>query len=298
MVPYGLVTDGSAEQVAAFESLPIDSLWVGGHVASPGPTPEAMVLLARLSALARRVRIGTSILLLPLYPPAIVAKQIADIDRACGGRVTLGVGVGGEYPAEFRACGVPLSERGSRADETIGLLRQLWTAEPTSHHGRHFHFDDVRIHPAPAQSGGPPIIVAGRQPAAMRRAALLGDGWMPYLYSPERYKRSVTEIRAVADAAGRDLTDFEWTAFVFVNVDSDGAKARTATAEFLGGNYRQRFDEMVDRVAIAGSVTQVTDRLGQFRAAGAEHFIVAIASHHQQIAMAELLAAEVFPKLV
>lgn len=159
MVPYGLVTDGSAGQVAAFESLPIDSLWVGGHVASPGPTPEAMVLLARLSALAQRVRIGTSILLLPLYPPAIAAKQIADIDRACGGRVTIGVGGGGEYPAEFSACCVPLSERGGRADETIGLLRQLWTVEPTSHHGRHFHFDDVHIHPAPAQSGDRPIIM-------------------------------------------------------------------------------------------------------------------------------------------
>lgn len=164
-VPYGLVTDGSAGQVAAFESLPIDSLWVGGHVASPGPTPEAMVLLA------------------PVGPGPV----------------------------------------GCRADETIGLLRQLWTAEPTSHHRRHFHFDDVRIHPAPAQSGDRPIIMAGRQPAAMRRAAPLGDGWMPYLYSPERYERSVTEIRAVADATGGDLTDFEWTAFVFVNVESDGA---------------------------------------------------------------------------
>jgi alkanesulfonate monooxygenase SsuD/methylene tetrahydromethanopterin reductase-like flavin-dependent oxidoreductase (luciferase family) len=188
-------------------------------------------------------------------------------------------------------------ERGSRTDEAIGLLRELWTAEPVSHHGRHFHFDDVGIHPAPTQPGGPPIVVAGRQPAAMRRAALLGDGWMPYLYSPERYERSVAEIRSVADAAGRDLVGFDWTAFPFVNVDADSAKASAATAAFLGGNYRQRFDEMVDHVAVAGSIAQVTDRLGQFRSAGAEHFIIAIAAHHGQVEMAELLAAEVLPQL-
>src|SRR4051794_12061999 len=91
----GFVTRGGRDEVEALERLPIDSLWVGGHVASPNPTPETMVHLARLSIAAERVRIGSSILLLPLFPPAIVAKQIADLDCATGGRVTLGVGIGG-----------------------------------------------------------------------------------------------------------------------------------------------------------------------------------------------------------
>ena len=130
---FGFTGLGQREEVAALEALPIDSLWVGGHVASPNPSPEVMVALARLGALTERVRIGTSILLLPLYPPAIVAKQIADLDRATGGRVTLGVGIGGEYPAEFRACGIPIEERGPRTDESIGLLRRFWTAEPVTH---------------------------------------------------------------------------------------------------------------------------------------------------------------------
>ncbi len=129
----GLVV-GDMGQVGELEELPIDSLWVGGHVASPNPAPEAMVQLARLSSVAHRVTIGTAILLLPLYPPAVVAKQIADLDRATGGRVILGVGVGGEYPAEFRACEVPLSERGPRTDEAIGLLRRLWSAEEIATH--------------------------------------------------------------------------------------------------------------------------------------------------------------------
>jgi alkanesulfonate monooxygenase SsuD/methylene tetrahydromethanopterin reductase-like flavin-dependent oxidoreductase (luciferase family) len=90
-----------------------------------------------------------------------VAKQIADLDRATGGRVTLGVGVGGEYPQEFRACQIPLSERGARTDEAIPLLRRLWSGEEQSHSGRYYSMAAVRILPAPLQPEGPPIIVAG-----------------------------------------------------------------------------------------------------------------------------------------
>ena len=186
-IQVGFVAGGDPKQASAMEQLPIDSLWTGGHIASNNPSPEAMMNLARLSAVTERVKVGTSILLLPLYEPAIVAKQVADLDRATGGRLILGVGIGGEYPAEFRACHVPITERGRRTDEAIGLLRTLWTAQPITHDGRFYAMEDVRVHPAPAQPGGPPIVVAGRKEPAMRRAALLGDGWMPYLYSPRRY---------------------------------------------------------------------------------------------------------------
>jgi probable F420-dependent oxidoreductase len=296
-VSVGFVSGTQAGEPQALEDLGIDSLWVGGHVASTNPTPEVMVQLARLSAMTTRVRIGTSILLLPLYPPAIVAKQIADLDVASRGRLTLGVGVGGEYPQEFRACGIPLGERGSRADEAIPLLRRLWTAAPVTHEGRHFPMDDVRIQPAPSQPGGPPIIVSGRRPAAMRRAAQLGDGWMPYLYSPRRYAESVTRIRDVASAAGRTLERFEWMAFVFVNVDRDPALARAGAAQFLGGTYRQDFDAYLDRVAATGTPSQVADRLAEYVAAGARHLVLAITSRGDRRGIAETIAGDVLPQL-
>src|SRR5205085_12525772 len=169
----------------------------------------------------------------------VVAKQFADLDNATGGRVTLGVGVGGEYPGEFRACQVPIVERGARTDEAIPLLRRLWSGEPITHDGAFYAMDDVRIHPAPAQPGGVPIVVAGRQPVAMRRAALLGDGWMPYLYSPRRYAESVARIREEAAAAGRDLTGFGWTLFSFLSIRTDGDEARREAAQMMGGPYRQ-----------------------------------------------------------
>jgi len=295
---FGVMSGGPASDVEYLESLPIESLWVGGHVASPNPSPEAMAALAWLAARAQRVRVGTAILLLPLYAPAIVAKQIADLDRATGGRVTLGVGVGGEYPAEFAACGVPIGERGPRTDEAIPLLRRLWSGEPVSHHGTFADFDDVRIHPAPQQGADLPIVVAGRQPVAMRRAARLGDGWMPYLYSPRRYAESVAVIRETAAADGRDLTDFEWFAFVFVNVDDDGDRAREDAARFLGGTYTKGdFAAMIDRVAAAGTVDQVTATLQAFVDAGARHLVFTPMVRGEPRPLLDRLVGDVLPRL-
>jgi probable F420-dependent oxidoreductase len=272
-VRIGLAHGGDADRLHELEGEALDSLWVGGHVASRNPSPEAMMGLAQLAALTERVTIGTSILLLPLYPPALVAKQIADLDRATDGRVVLGIGVGGEYPQEFRACQIPLNERGRRTDEMIPLLRRLWTAEEITHTGRYYAMEDVRIHPAPAQPGGPPIVVAGRKEPAMRRAATLGDGWFPYLYSPRRYAASVTTIDDVASAAGRDLSAFEWLVFLFVNVNPDGDAARDEAARTMGGTYNQDFRAMVDRVAAAGTVEEVTAKVQAFHDAGARHFV-------------------------
>jgi len=272
-VRIGLVGGADARQVQELEALPIDSLWTGGHIASRNPSPEAMVGLVRLATLTERVTVGTSILLLPLYPPALVAKQIADLDRATNGRVMLGVGIGGEYPQEFRAVQVPIEERGRRTNEIIPLLRRLWTATEVTHDGR-YPMEDVKIHPAPVQPGGPPIIVAGRQEPAMRRAALLGDGWFPYMYSPRRYADSVATVRQTAEDAGRDLSGFHWCVWVFLNIDPDGDTAREAAARTMGGTYDQDFRAMIDRVAAAGTAEEVTDKLRMFYDAGARHFVV------------------------
>ncbi len=222
---FGVTAPRTAEGVVAMDAIGVESYWVGGHVASRNPSPEAVVHLAMLAARTERP-IGTAILLLPLYPPAIVAKQFADLDVATDGRVVLGVGVGGEYPQEFRATLVPIEERGRRTDEAIPLIRRLWTGDELSHDGPFFSMRDVRIHPAPRQPDGPPIIVSGRQVAAMRRAATLGDGWMPYMYSHRRYRESVGRIHELADAAGRTLDRFGWMAYVPVCIDDDGDAAR------------------------------------------------------------------------
>lgn len=269
----------SAADIAAVEQMGADSLWAPGHVAADRPMPEVMTSLARLAELTERVTVGSAVLLAPLYHPVIVAKQVAELDRLTGGRVALGVGVGGEYPSEFRACQVALDERGPRCDEAIDVMRRLWTGVSVDNAGRFWPFDGVRVLPPPSQPGGPPVIVAGRKPPAMRRAARLGDGWMPFLYSPSRYAASVAAIRSHADSIERDLSGFQWMCFVYVSVHDDVEIARAKAVRFLTAGQAgdgARFESLLDSVAVAGTVDDVTARLQQFVDAGVDHFIVAL----------------------
>jgi alkanesulfonate monooxygenase SsuD/methylene tetrahydromethanopterin reductase-like flavin-dependent oxidoreductase (luciferase family) len=301
--------------LAAVERLPIDSVWQGGHLLPPGPSGEAITRLALMTAWTERVRVGTAILLLPLYHPVVVAKQLADLDAWSGGRVSVGVGVGGEHPQEFEAVGVPLAERGVRTDEAMAVLRALWSGGPVTHHGRFFHLDDIQLHPvtppastspptapgaagtASRQPGGPPLLVSGRKAPAMRRAARLGDGWMPYLMSPGAYARSVQAIREEARAAGRDLDGFEWMLYLYCSVRRDGDRARDDVATFLGGAYGDKPAAMLERIAPAGTPEQVAARLQEYVDAGVRHFVVSPAAPEDTLEVVTLAAEEVLPRL-
>jgi alkanesulfonate monooxygenase SsuD/methylene tetrahydromethanopterin reductase-like flavin-dependent oxidoreductase (luciferase family) len=130
----------------------------------------------------------------------------------------------------------------------------------------------------------------------MRRAALLGDGWMPYLYSADRYARSVARIEELAGDAGRELTGFRWLAYLMVGVDRDPTVARRSVARFLGDTYRQDFDAFLDRVAVAGDRDEVGERLQAFVDAGARH-LVCLPCGADPMAMAQQLLEEVAPRL-
>ena len=288
--------------LAAAERLPIASLWQGGHVLPRQPTGEALTRLALLTAWTERVRVGTAILLLPLYHPVLVAKQVADLDAWTGGRVTLGVGVGGEFPHEFEALGVPVAERGPRTDEAMGVLRALWSGDPVTHHGRFFHLDDVTLVPVAAsgpggRAGGPPLVVSGRKPPAMRRAAHLGDGWMPYLVSAGAYGRSVQAIRAEAERAGRNLAGFEWLLFLYCSIRRDGDRAREEVARFLGRAYGDKPSAQLARIAPAGTPEEVAVHIQAYVDAGARHIVIAPAAPSDTLEVVTLAAQDVLPRL-
>jgi len=286
--------------VHALESLGADSLWAPGHVAIGREVPEAMTGLATLAAVSERATVGTAVLLAPLYHPVIVAKQAAELDRLTGGRVTLGLGVGGEYPAEFRGCQVDPADRGPRSDEAIDVMRALWSGREVDNHGKFWPFDAVSIAPRPTQEAGPPIVVAGRKRPAMRRAALRGDGWMPFLYSPARYAESVRIIRAIAADAGRDLGTFQWLSFLYVRVDDDREQARRRAAAFIGAGQQgdgSRFGKIIDQVAVAGTSADVRAGLQAFLDAGAEHLVILPCEREDATSAARRIAEEIIPGL-
>jgi alkanesulfonate monooxygenase SsuD/methylene tetrahydromethanopterin reductase-like flavin-dependent oxidoreductase (luciferase family) len=291
--------------LAAAERLPIESIWQGGHVLPPTATGEAVTRLALLTAWTERVRIGSAVLVLPLYNPVTIAKQIADLDSRSGGRVSIGVGVGGEFVNEFEAVGVPVAERGSRTDESIQILRALWSGEPVTHKGKHFTLNDVTLRPVKSpdeqasrmQPGGPPIIVCGRKEPPMRRAARTGNGWMPYLMSPSAYARSVQTIRTEAAAIGRDLSGFEWMMYLYCSVRRDGERARDDVATFLGSAYGDKPREMLDRIAPSGTPEQVAKLVQEYVDAGVRHFVISPAAPRDTLEVVTLAAQEVLPRL-
>jgi probable F420-dependent oxidoreductase len=259
------------------EALGFDSVWIGDHVAFYNPTLDSLAALAYVAALTRRVRIGPCVYLLALRHPTIAAKMVASLDVLSGGRVVFGVGVGGEFPKEFEASGVSPRERGARVDEGIAVCRALWGPSPASFEGRFTRFADVTLEPKPVQPGGPPIWIGGRSAFALRRAARIGDGWVAYLVTPDRFRASLDKIRDFARQAGRPLDPdggLEAAHVLFTVVDDDVETARATAARFLTRQYNQPFDELARKYCLLGPPAACLDRLAEFVAAGVRTFII------------------------
>ena len=278
---FGAGLSGGMQETAAqarrLEDLGFEHVTTGEHVMRgnpPQPTGMTLPVLAVAAGATSRVRLVPSILLAPLYHPVMLAKLTTTLDVASGGRLTLGVGGGGEYPVEFEALGVPVQERGARMNACLRQLKRLWTEEHVSDGGRFYPLNDVTLLPRPLQQPHPPIWVAGRREAAMRRAARYGDGWLPYFYSPERYRESVERITAIAAETGRDLSGFQWAHYAFISIYDTPEEAAAVAAARLGGRYSSRADmlSIIGQYAVLGSVADCIRRLERYIEAGARYF--------------------------
>jgi probable F420-dependent oxidoreductase len=198
------------------EELGYDEFDLGDHVTVGRPMPERtlpdppgaaviepLVTLGAISAVPQRIRLGTGVLILPQRQPALVAKQVATLDRLSHGRIRLVVGVGWQAP-EYESLGVPFDERGSRMDEAIRLIRLYWTGSSVTFQGRFYRCDAMAVDPPPIQSGGPPIWLGGSSEAALRRIGRLADGWLAVGESLARVKDKVSIISRAASEARRD----------------------------------------------------------------------------------------------
>ncbi len=263
--------------IRAVEDLGFDSFWTGEHIVYHRPILDAVTILSAAAAATSRIKLGPATLLLPLRHPTIVAKEFCSLDVLSKGRVILTVGVGGENPREFHACGVPVEERGRRADEAIEIIRKYWAGGRFSYHGKIYHLEEVDMLPLPVQPGGPPIWVSGRSEAAMRRAARLGDGFHPYMFDPNQCRESFAKVRAMAREAGRALSDdYVFAVFLYVSMFDDPTEARRRAVQELKYRYNQEFDHLVDRYCVYGPPDRVVESITGYVEAGASYVLVGL----------------------
>lgn len=260
------------EKAINAEVMGFDSVWIGEHVVWLHPIHDSLMVLSALSSVTTTIQLGTGIVLLSLKHPVLLCKAVTTLDHLSDGRVRFGIGIGGEYPKEFEAMGIPVVERGPRTDEALDLMKKLWSQDSVTYKGRFFEVKDIKLDPPPIQKPHPPIMVGGRR-KSLRRVGMYGDGWIPYMYSPEIYKEDWLKIAQIAEGAGRDPSSIERTVWVPICLDDTYEKAAKVASKSLGGNYGQSFDHIVRKYAILGTPEQCAERMYEYHRAGVEHFI-------------------------
>jgi probable F420-dependent oxidoreductase len=279
------------------EELGYDSLWTGDHVSFHGPIYESLTLLASYASVTRRIRLGTAVYLLALRHPTIAAKITSTLDVLSGGRLVFGVGVGGENPKEFEACGIPHRERGARVTEGIEVVRTLWRDTPATFKGRFTSFEGVSLDPKPVQKPAPPIWIGGRSDAALARAGRQGDGWVSYVVQPERYKASLEKIHAAAAEARRPLVGFVAAHLAFITVGRDYEAAERTWVERLSRRYAQDFGPLARKYGIIGTPAQCAETLERFVAGGCNYVLMnPICDPADERAQLEAIAGEIIPR--
>ncbi len=265
--------DSIAESAQRAEALGYDFLSTGEHVFFYGPIGNSLISLAAAAGATTRIKLMSSITLIPLYPAALLTKLVTSLDVVSNGRFNLGVGVGGEFAQEFEACGVPVEERGARTNESLELMLRLWAEDDVHFQGRFNMLSGVTLEPKPTQQPYPPIWISGRSQAAMRRCARFGTGWLPYMYTPEKLSESLAAIAAMGQECERSVP-VKPGLFIFFAVHEDRDVAIKMAAERLSRQYNQDFSQLVHRYAIAGNPQDCRVRLREYIDAGAATIIL------------------------
>jgi alkanesulfonate monooxygenase SsuD/methylene tetrahydromethanopterin reductase-like flavin-dependent oxidoreductase (luciferase family) len=269
---------------ARAEALGYDSVWVGDSSLAR-PRHEPLTLLAGVAGRARRVTLGTAVLLPALRNPVLLAHQVATLDQVCKGRLILGVGIAADVPnirAEFAAAGVPFEKRVGRMLEGLRLCRALWTGKPVDWDGRWPVRNGV-LGPTPYREGGPPIWIGGNLPASLERAGRWFDGWFPIAPDAPTYAAQWAEVRAIARDAGRDAGTPTGAMYLTLAVDDDAGRAEARLNAFLERYYDQPAAAMRARQAsFAGPASDVAAWLAGYAQAGAAHLVLRFAGEHER----------------
>jgi probable F420-dependent oxidoreductase len=269
-IGFGLGTQtlaGDAERfpgfVDALEARGFDSLWLSERLT--GPAPDPLVALAVAAGRTRRLKLGTSVLVVPGRNPVVLAKELATLDRLSGGRLLPAVGLGAPVPAEHRAFGVEKGARAGLFDEAVTLMRRLWTEDDVHHDGEHFHVDGVTIRPRPLQD---PIDVwlGGIAPSELRRTGRLGDGWLPSFTVPAEVEEGWATITRVAADHGRAIDPEHLGVLVLYT--------RGELPDAIAGVVASRRPGLDPRDVVPSGIDGLRRQVERFIAVGASKFVV------------------------
>src|SRR5947199_2446093 len=254
--PEGIVTTSKRA-----EDLGFDSLWVLDRILWPvnpkvpypigdGSLPvkykkllDPFGALKCAAAHTRRIALGTSVLNLPWYNPVLLARQLTTLDILSAGRLRVGFGIGWS-PDEYEAAGVTWEERGKRADESIQVLKKIWTTDPVEFQGKYYRIPKSFIGPKPLQKPHPPIYMAAFAPSALKRVATEANGWFPVGIPLSGVGPMFEGIKGMAQEAGRDPSALEL--IVRANVELHNTPIEQDRIDFTGNH--ERFDKDVATV--------------------------------------------------
>jgi probable F420-dependent oxidoreductase len=272
------------------EALGYDSVWVSDHVVVPdanvvnfGATVfDPLVTLGVIAGVTSRVRLGTTVLIVPYRNAVVTAKMVSSLDALSGGRVVFGIGAGW-VAAESAMLGVPFAERGAMTDEYLEAMQELWTKQAPSFNGKYTQFSGLKFEPKPVQKPHPPIWVGGHSKAALRRAAQFGAAWHPINRSPEELKAGRAELARLSQARGRAVPP----ALTLRNDVRILAAGQAVPKSTHGGRV------------IAGEPARLIEQIAELAECGVEHLVLEFLSEdgreldEQMVAFAE----RVRPKL-
>lgn len=258
------------EALSGIADAGLDHVMFGDHVSFYGGFGMDGLIQAAASLGCRPdLDVYVGLYLLPLRHPVPVGRQLIDLAELAPGKLTLGVGIGGEDRHEVAVCGVDPATRGKRMDESLTVLRDLMAGARVTLHGAHINVDDAFVRPVPTRPV--PLIVGGRSPAALERAARLGDGWLGIWISSTRFAAATAAIAARAAEVGRETATFSHGLNVWCGLASNRDSARAAVAHAMEATYRLPYEKF-ERYSPFGSAVEVADFLAPYVEAGCRTF--------------------------
>jgi len=292
----------SAQQVLAAarqaEAAGIDGLFAGDHVTFYGSGNDGLIDLAAVAAVTERIQLMTSVYLLALRHPTPVALQCAMVDQLALGRLILGVGIGGEDPNEWWACGVDPKTRARRTDESLAIMRSLWTQEETTFEGKYFKVNKVRLQPKPLREEGVVVHIGGRSDAALRRVARFGDAWISIWVSARRMAEAREKIDEWAAKEGRDPAKIGMGLQLWHAVGDNAEEAKQRLARRMQGFYKIPY-ERFEKYSPAGKPEAIAEFLGPYIEAGCTHLnLLAVQPSPEETVDAVLAVKEAVRKMI